>query len=197
MSAVVQDDELRSQRFRRRFRRRQWDGILPSMYDQRRNPDTTKRFPDVEVAETGPNALLDAADDAERRQVSRACRVGEISGDAELERPLPIGVRVALAEAGCGQLRAKRLNDGALLSPHELRLELLAICAGDWSRIDQDQRVGNRRLPAERRGLEIGTPWASDGAGDRVRRRERVEHCQQAAPRVADDLPGRETQLTG
>jgi hypothetical protein len=34
------------------------------MYDQRRNPDTTERFPEVEVAETGPDALLDAADDA-------------------------------------------------------------------------------------------------------------------------------------
>jgi len=55
------------------------------MYDQRRNPDTTERFPEVEVAETGPDALLDAADDAERCQIVRVGRVGKISGNTELE----------------------------------------------------------------------------------------------------------------
>src|SRR5215211_5113302 len=143
MSAVVQDDELRSQRFRRRFRRRQRDGILSSMYDQRRNPDTTERFREVEVPEAGPDALLDAADNAEWREVARARRVGEIPGDAELERPLPIGVGVALAESRCGQLRAKRLNNGTLLSSRELRLELLAIRAGDRSRVNEDKGIGN------------------------------------------------------
>ena len=77
----------------------------------------------IEVAEAVPNALLNAAGDAKRREVVREGRIGEIPGDAQLERPLAIGVGVAVAEIRRGEVRAKFPDRGAALPCREFSLE--------------------------------------------------------------------------
>src|ERR1043166_5476879 len=86
---------------------------------------------EVEVAEALPDRLLDAPDDAKRREVVRAPRVGEIPGDAELEGSLPVRALVSLPQVRLGQFRATLGDVRAGLGAGELRLELVAIGSCD------------------------------------------------------------------
>ena len=93
----------------------------------------------VEITEAAPNTLLDSADDAKGREVVRASGVGEVAGDTELEAALAVRVGISLAQTGRGELCAHLLDDGSLLAPRELRLELLAVLASDGSWIEKNQ----------------------------------------------------------
>src|SRR5918992_4499232 len=78
---------------------------------------------EVEVTKTFPHLLLDATNDAKRREIVRATRVGEIAGDRQLERTLTIRLGIALAKAGGCQLLTHALNGSARLPLGEARFE--------------------------------------------------------------------------
>src|SRR6476646_10012749 len=191
MSAVLQNDEPTSERASGNFRRLERNRVLSSMDDQGRNGDMAERGRQVEITETAPDALLDASHDTKRREVVRPSRVGEVAGDAELEAALAVRVGVSLAETRGGQLGAQSLDDGPLLAAREFRFELLAVFASDGSRIDQSEGIGNRESGIGRAGNR------EQGTGHSVAGAERVEHRQQTAPRVADDLGAVEPELVG
>src|SRR5215203_2163361 len=150
MSAVLEHDELGAESARGGFGRCERNGILAAVDDQRRNTDAAKRRSEVEVAEAGPDALLDTADDAEGCEVVSACGVGEVPGDTELEGALSVRVRVALAKPRLRELGTKSLYHRALLTPRELGLELLAVRTGDGRGIEQDEGSGSGRSRGNR-----------------------------------------------
>src|SRR5688572_3754094 len=143
MSAVLEDYEPGTEGFRRGFRGRERDRILASVHDQRWDLDGPERRAEIEVPEAAPDALLHPADDPERCEVAGTRRIGEVAGDAELERTLAVRLGVALPEARRGELRAKPLNHRALLPSRELGLELLPVAPGDGRRVDQSEGLGS------------------------------------------------------
>src|SRR5574338_614271 len=116
MSAVIEDDDPCPERPRGLLGRRERDRILPAVHDERRDRDPLQGWCQVEVAEAPPHALLNSADDTERRQVAGTRRVGEIPGDAELERTVAIRVRIPFTKPRLGQLVSEPLDLRALLA---------------------------------------------------------------------------------
>src|SRR4051812_40095152 len=108
------------------------------MNDERRETNRIELAPlrEIEIAEALPDRLLDSTDDAKGSQVGRARRIGEIAGDADLERALPVGIRVAITEARRRQLVAHRPNRRTALSSIEFALEVVAPAARDGGGID-------------------------------------------------------------
>ncbi len=125
MPAILQDDADRLQGTRHRLGGREGNGILPPVDDERGKMQPLQGREQIVVAERGPDGLLDAAGDAEGREVSRAARIGEVAGDAQLEGALPIRLRVALAEIGGAQLVTQGADPRSRLPAREPALELL------------------------------------------------------------------------
>src|SRR6476620_3245308 len=136
MPAVVEDHEPSAERASGELRRFERNRVLASMDDQGGNRDTRERRTEIEISEAAPNALLHATHDAKWREVVRACGVCEVAGDTELEAALTVSVRVALAQAGVGQVGAQLLYNCALLASREFSFELLAVFAGDGGGVD-------------------------------------------------------------
>src|SRR5688500_11563413 len=166
MSARVNDDEAPAEGARGIRGRVERDGILPAVDDEGRRAHRGEPRNEIEVAETLPHRLLDPPGDAEGSEVARGDGVGEVAGDADLEQPLAIRLRVALAEPRRGELGAHRLHLGALLTSGELLLELLAVPPGEGRRVEEDEPSG---------GAELTT----------ARSLERMEQREEPAPRVA------------
>lgn len=83
--------------------------------------------------------------------------MGEVAGDAELERPLAIRRRVGLAKATGRQLGAEARDIGASLAARELGLELLAPGERERGRVDEDESAGRADLARDdsfRLGIE-------------------------------------------
>src|SRR6185295_16252501 len=99
MSAVLENDEPGAERVRGDLRGLEWNRVLASMDDQAGNRNVSERLTEIEITKTAPDALLHSADDPERGQIARSRWVGEISGDAQLERAVPVCVGIALAKA--------------------------------------------------------------------------------------------------
>ena len=97
--ALIQRHELGVQRLRDGFGAFERDRILAAMDHEGRAAHGREAVREVEVAEARPHGLLNAAGDPERRELRGARRVGEVAGDAQLERPLPVRRRVALLQA--------------------------------------------------------------------------------------------------
>jgi hypothetical protein len=109
---------------------------------------------------------------------SRARRVGEVAGHAHLEGPLAIRLGIPLAEPGLLELGPQGGDGGARLASGELLLERLAGRPSDRRRIDESE-TGWRGSDASRRGFH------------------RVQHREEAAPRVADDGERFDVELGG
>jgi hypothetical protein len=144
MSAVFEDDEARAQGGGCRLRRCQRNRILSAVDDDGRDVQLGQCGQQVEVAEGRPDALLDAPDDAKRREVAGACGVGEVAGDAELEAALSVRVGIGFAKTRGAELGAKPLNDFTLLAACELGLELRAMRAADGGGVNKREGTGNR-----------------------------------------------------
>src|SRR4051812_32295000 len=124
MSAPFENHEARAECGGGGFRRRQRDRVLSSVDEQGRYRQPPERRNEIEITETRPDALLDATDDAKRREIAGTRGVGEVAGDAQLEATLAIRIRVAFSQARLGELAAKGLDGFALLPSRELGLEL-------------------------------------------------------------------------
>src|SRR5438270_7045184 len=108
VAAVVQDDAHRAEGTRGRLGRRERNRIVPPVNQQRRHLKPAERGNQVVVAERAPDGLLHSAGDAKWREVVRSPRIREVAGDARLERPLAIRLRVPLPQAGLLQRVAQR-----------------------------------------------------------------------------------------
>ena len=126
MTAGIQYNELCLERLGGGSRRLEGDRIVPSVYDEGRAMDVTKRVREVEVAQRVPDGLLHAAGHAEWRQRVCGPRVGEVTGDAELELALPVCRRVAFAKSRRSELGTLALHERPGLAACELGLELCA-----------------------------------------------------------------------
>src|SRR6476646_3212761 len=176
VSARLNDDARRAEGTCRCLGRRERDRVLTTVYYQCRQVHAFQRVREVVVAERLPDGLLHASGDAEGGEVARAVRIGEIAGDADLEGALAVPLGVPLAEAGYLKLGTQRRDLRARLSPGELLLERLA------------------RRPRDRRGVDEGE--AHRGGGDASRCcLDRIQHREQAAPRIADDGERLDVQL--
>ena len=107
------------------------------MDDQGWNRHPSQRGSQIEVAEASPDALLNAANNAEGGEIARALGVGKVPRDAQFERTLPVCRRIELPKPRGGELRAQSLNSRALLTPRKLRLEPLAELARHGGGIDE------------------------------------------------------------
>ncbi len=143
----------------------EWNRIVVAVDHASRNFKFAERGTEVEViTERVPHRLLGPAGDPERSQLAGARRIVEVSGDCQLEEPLLIGPEIFTAEPA--------------------RLELLA-CGKQFG----------SGIPGSQRGL-ISDPFATGGRrrGDQRQRSHplwkghRVEHRQEAAPRVATEV---------
>ena len=65
--------------------------------------------------------------------------IGEVAGDAELEASLAVLLEIALTKAGRGELLAKRLDLGTLLTPRKLALELIPKSSRHGRGIDENE----------------------------------------------------------
>src|ERR1035437_7238263 len=167
-TAVIQRHELGLERRRDGFGVCQWNGLLAAVDDDGGTAHGGEFVREIECAQTFPDRLLHTARDPERSQVAGPVRVGEIAGDAELERALPVCGGIAFLEARGCEFGAEPLNGGAMLPACEFGLERRTVRARDRRRIDQGEPRG-RRSSGALRGL------------DRVQQRE------EPAPRVAHD----------
>ena len=130
--------------FRREGRclgRRERNGILATVDDERRNGHSLERSirEQVEITETFPDRLLHATGDSKRCEIVYGGRIREVSGDTQLECSLAIGVRVELAQAGVSELRPQLHHRRIGLTPQEFRFELTPEFARDGSRIDEHE----------------------------------------------------------
>src|SRR5690242_17331335 len=118
VSGVLDHDEPRAHCSGGSLGRRERNWILPTVDDQRGNGDRIELAggEQIVVAKAFPYRLLNAAGDTKWRQIVRRGGIGEISCDAELERALPIRVRIALAKTGAGQV-GPQLSDGRVGLP--------------------------------------------------------------------------------
>ena len=111
------------------------------MYDQCGTMDLSQARKEIVVAEAVPYSLLRPRDYAEGRQVFGVLGICEISGDAQLEQPMAIRVRISLAKARRLELGSHLLNGLTLLPFSKLVLELNAVSFGERSRIDENETV--------------------------------------------------------
>src|SRR5688572_948041 len=179
MPAVLEHDEPGAKGCGDGLRRLERDRVLTTMDDERWYADLPEGGSDVEVTEARPDALLNAPDHPERRQVAGSGWIGEVPGHAQLERPLPVCIGITLAEVRRGELGAKLLHGLALLSPREFGLELLSKLARDRGGIEQ----------CERRRNEV------DSSHVAPRHLGGEQHGEQRAPRIANDVRGGEDEL--
>src|SRR5258708_3555600 len=100
MAAVLEDHQTGLERGGGGLRRLDGNGILSAMRDQGGHVDGIQhpRLGEIEVPETVPDRLLNPGNDTKRREPPGAVGISEVAGDAELERPLPVGLRIALAK---------------------------------------------------------------------------------------------------
>lgn len=135
MAAVVEQDQITFQQTRCVDGRRRGNRIVTAVDDPGCDSMLAKAAearPEVERAQAFPGGLLDSADDAERGEVVRVGRVGEITGDAKLEKALAIGLGVALALAGRGEGFAFGNECWSIATSPEGSVERHAVFARDW-----------------------------------------------------------------
>src|SRR5918992_4363003 len=124
VAAVLEHDEARiGKRAGQRLGSLERNRVVRPMQNEHGTFYLFDALQEVEVTKTFPHLLLDATNDAKRREIVRATRVGEIAGDRQLERTLTIRLGIALAKAGGCQLLTHALNGSARLPLGEARFE--------------------------------------------------------------------------
>src|SRR5689334_10181352 len=93
----------------------------------------------VEITEAFPHRLLNSRDDAERSEIGRLVWIGEVAGDAQLERTLSICRGISLAKSGSRQPFSKSLDLRTRLTAGEFGVKLAPVLARQSRRIDQHQ----------------------------------------------------------
>src|SRR5262252_3946149 len=85
VSRTIDRHELRAERSRGARRRLERDRVLPSVDDQGGNMDGVELAwrEQIEIVETLPDRLLNAARHAKRREIVRCGGIGEIAGDTQ------------------------------------------------------------------------------------------------------------------
>src|SRR5687768_9902398 len=109
--------------------------VVPPVQNQHGNFYLFDALQEVEVTKTFPHLLLDATNHPERGEVMGAAGVGEVPGDRQLERALPVCAGITLAEPRLRQLLPEPENRRARLPLAEVGLELGAIGSCHRSRI--------------------------------------------------------------
>src|SRR5437762_3417398 len=109
MAAVLEDDQTSVEGVGRGARRFERNRVLATGRDQSREVHRVELSGggQVEIAEAVPDRLLDATDDAKRRQIARLLRIGEITGDTQLEGAMAVRLGVVVAKSGRRQLVAQ------------------------------------------------------------------------------------------
>src|ERR1043166_5809689 len=102
VAGVLNDDQCRTHSLRGGLRRSERDRVLSSVNDQRLHSDgiEVSWSEQIEVAQALPHRLLNSPDDTKRCEIVGGRGIGKVASNAQLNRPPPIGLGVALSVAG-------------------------------------------------------------------------------------------------